>query len=167
MTVTMPSHSSPCMMHKLPYNWPLLPSASINTKRFSISSYLKLNFYEMTKYPNMGTHTQNTFLYTVSGKKQQNKVKIYTAIFYRMRLFLPIKQELSSCKNIVPSSSGHHRKSFYEFYYWEKTKSLINTFCPHGLFFSMASHASRPDGVLILRDFHKVLKWAGTGDFKV
>jgi hypothetical protein len=33
--------------------------------------------------------------------------------------------------------------------------------------YSAASHARRPDGVLILRDFHKVVKRAGTGDFKV
>jgi hypothetical protein len=33
--------------------------------------------------------------------------------------------------------------------------------------YSAASHASCLDGVLILHDFHKVLKRAGTGDFKV
>jgi hypothetical protein len=33
--------------------------------------------------------------------------------------------------------------------------------------YSAASHASHPDGVLILRDFRKVLKWASTGDFEV
>jgi hypothetical protein len=33
--------------------------------------------------------------------------------------------------------------------------------------YSAASNASCPDGVLILCDFHKVLKWAGMGDFKV
>jgi hypothetical protein len=33
--------------------------------------------------------------------------------------------------------------------------------------YSAVSHASCPDKVLILRDFRKVLKWAGTGDFKV
>jgi hypothetical protein len=31
--------------------------------------------------------------------------------------------------------------------------------------FSAASHASCPDGVLVLRDLHKVLKSAGTGHF--
>jgi hypothetical protein len=33
--------------------------------------------------------------------------------------------------------------------------------------YSAVSHASCPDGALIIRDVHKVLKWAGTGDFKV
>jgi hypothetical protein len=32
---------------------------------------------------------------------------------------------------------------------------------------SVASHASCPDEVLIPHNFHKVLKWASTGDFKV
>jgi hypothetical protein len=32
--------------------------------------------------------------------------------------------------------------------------------------YSAASHASCLDGVLILHDFHKVLKLVGTGDFK-
>jgi hypothetical protein len=42
----------------------------------------------------------------------------------------------------------------------------VNTFCSCGVY-SAASHASCLDGVLILRDFHKVLIRAGTGDFKV
>jgi hypothetical protein len=33
--------------------------------------------------------------------------------------------------------------------------------------YSAVSHATLPDGVLIIRDFHKVVKCAGTGDFKV
>jgi hypothetical protein len=33
--------------------------------------------------------------------------------------------------------------------------------------YSTASHASRPDGVLVLRDFHKVVKWSDMVDFKV
>jgi hypothetical protein len=33
--------------------------------------------------------------------------------------------------------------------------------------YSTASHASCPDGVLVLRDFYKVLKWASMLDFKV
>jgi hypothetical protein len=33
--------------------------------------------------------------------------------------------------------------------------------------YSPASHASCPGGALLLRDFHKVLKWAGMVDFKV
>jgi hypothetical protein len=33
--------------------------------------------------------------------------------------------------------------------------------------YSVASHASHPDGVPILHHFHKFVKWAGTGDFKV
>jgi hypothetical protein len=33
--------------------------------------------------------------------------------------------------------------------------------------YSTASHASCPDGVLILCDFHKVIKSPGTVDFKV
>jgi hypothetical protein len=33
--------------------------------------------------------------------------------------------------------------------------------------YSAASHASRPDGVLVLRDFQKVVKWPGTVDFEV
>jgi hypothetical protein len=44
---------------------------------------------------------------------------------------------------------------------------LVNAFHPHEYIYSAASHASRPDGVLILRDFHKVVKWAGMGDFEV
>jgi hypothetical protein len=33
--------------------------------------------------------------------------------------------------------------------------------------YSTASHASCPDGVLVLRDFLKVVIWPGTVDFKV
>jgi hypothetical protein len=42
------------------------------------------------------------------------------------------------------------------------TLSICADYC-----YSAASHASCPDGVLVLCDFHKVLKWAGKGDFKV
>jgi hypothetical protein len=33
--------------------------------------------------------------------------------------------------------------------------------------YSATSHASCPDGVLVLRYFHKVVKWLGTVDFKI
>jgi hypothetical protein len=33
--------------------------------------------------------------------------------------------------------------------------------------YSVASQATSPDGVYILRDFHKVVKWPGTVDFKL
>jgi hypothetical protein len=44
----------------------------------------------------------------------------------------------------------------------------FKTFHPRGIYciYSAASQATSPDGVYILCDFHKVVKWPGTVDFK-
>jgi hypothetical protein len=55
----------------------------------------------------------------------------------------------------------------YEFSPGLGLKTVLTLYVRTEYIYSAASHASRPDGVLILRDFHKVVKWAGTGDFKV
>ena len=58
-----------------------LASARINKNLFAISSHLKLIFYKLNLYSTMDTYIQNKFFYTLSEEKQQNKVKIHTAVF--------------------------------------------------------------------------------------
>jgi hypothetical protein len=45
--------------------------------------------------------------------------------------------------------------------------SILTLSVPAEYMYSVASHASHPDGVLVLRNFHKVVKWPGMVDFKV
>jgi hypothetical protein len=80
----------------------------------------------------------------------------------------------SSCININPTSLDRCTEHFL--IKWKDIQQmLISSFllCLLTLsvraeyIYSAASQTTSPDGVYILRDFHKVVKWPGTVDFKV
>jgi hypothetical protein len=71
-----------------------------------------------------------------------------------------------------------HCRTLLTLFYWDKNYSkngithflrtfLLTLSARVEYMYSAASRTSCPDGVLVLRDFHKVIKWPGTVDFKV